>query len=332
LAGPVVPETPELETTTWVKDGHTLFFEEVDLSIARPLRRPDEQIPGNRRPVVAIVDTGVAAHEWFTGQPPEHPIVRDARVDGWQPDHVFDEARSEHGTFIAGVIHQHAPDADLLSLALRRDDSGHLRHGQIYAGLQWLHQRMAAGSGKLFVDVICVAIGFRQIDEGRAAQLEEVIRALGAQGSWVITPAGNHAPGWHNGEDDRVYPAALLARPSANDLPMEAVGATNPDGTRAAFSITGEWVTRQFVGVDVVSIAPEVAQLPEPVSRGTAVISQRVTGYSKGDGTSIAAATCAGLVAQALLNSSGNGIDDVRPDVAAARVRQALATVGGLVP
>ena len=128
---------------------------------------------GGRRPVVALLDTGVAEHPWLG---PEHVIrnptvlgqtiglgepttaerasgVSDAMVGELQPD-------SGHGTFIAGLVRQACPDARLLDVRLF-DNTGVVTEGELLRSLQLLALRQVlavsgdpdAGAGRRPHDV-----------------------------------------------------------------------------------------------------------------------------------------------------------------------------------
>src|SRR5689334_7110101 len=96
---------------------------------------PPAHRPGVRRPVVALLDTGIGPHPWL----PEASELGgdgfwvDARKLGWNPGNgrrvpervdVPDRATLDrplgeyegHGTFLAGLIRQLAPDAQVLML------------------------------------------------------------------------------------------------------------------------------------------------------------------------------------------------------------------------
>ncbi len=127
--------------------------------LARPPLR--NEVP--RRPVVAILDTGVAAgHTWFDA-PDDDPIVlryfyhpdsgsvREATTDaegGETEPNLVDPLEGlidpffGHGTFIAGIVRQTCPDARLLSIKIM-DNDGIVEEADLINALGFLHQRQA---------------------------------------------------------------------------------------------------------------------------------------------------------------------------------------------
>ncbi len=92
---------------------------------------------GSRRPVVAVLDTGLGRHDWFSD--PEFaqlgasvaglPIglgagVEDPEIDGIVSDPLRGtlDRDSGHGTFIAGIIRQTCPDAKILAIRVMPSD------------------------------------------------------------------------------------------------------------------------------------------------------------------------------------------------------------------
>jgi hypothetical protein len=308
-----VKNTYAMEATMSVKNTHGLAFEPLPIWLSAPRRRPIEQVPGGRRPVVAILDTGVADHDWFRG-PDADPILTHLGTTTWT---------SGHGTFVAGLIRQHAPDARVLSLSLDRTGDGHIASGQLSEGLTTLQTHD-------FVDVICMAVGFRDLDDDdreRVDRLEHLIQEIGHRGTLVVAAAGNKK----DGETRPVYPAKLAER--LGGPPLIAVGAVDAAGEVADFSITGDWVTRTYVGVDVVSTTPtpgaegwvddEKVDALDTVETFEVDPCEDGHGFGRGSGTSFAAAGFAGLVAQAMLDTP-DGVADVSPDGANGRLRRAL--------
>ena len=89
-----------------------------------------------RRPVVAVLDTGCGEHDWFADGVTTHvrvARVRRAEVDdpSTDPERTGDvvgpldgtlDTHSGHGTFIAGLIRQICPEADILALRVMSSD------------------------------------------------------------------------------------------------------------------------------------------------------------------------------------------------------------------
>jgi subtilisin family serine protease len=336
--------------TKSVKGPFGFAFYPATASEKTPERRPI----GGRRPTVAVVDTGVAAdHDWFL---PTHDgaILLDATAQGWPgpSPQISDPEYTWHGTFVAGLVRKMAPDALILSVQLdrREGDKIGIRNGQILQSLTWLSNRTAAGPSSAFVDVICLAIGYREEpgeqDEHHTQQVKQVIRDLCRRGVLMVTAAGNRSdpldipgqPALHELPpcDTPVLPASLAANPDPPDgLPIIAVGANLPDGAPADFSPKEPWVKHREVGYNVSSTVPIVdpdvnpwwTDLIAKVTPGKPV-EHFVRGFGRGSGTSFAAAKFAGRLAQAMLDDSegpaGPHLADTRRDAAIARARRAL--------
>jgi subtilisin family serine protease len=82
---------------------------------------------------VAVIDSGVDSN---------HPFLKDAVVGGYN---VYNKSTSPddyqdvlgHGSHVAGIIHQVAPDAEILSVRIFEDDSGGATLDAVTAGIQW---------------------------------------------------------------------------------------------------------------------------------------------------------------------------------------------------
>jgi hypothetical protein len=341
-------EPGSIEDTDSIKDTHGMPFEPLHISVPAPYRRPVDRLPGRRRPVVAILDTGVAAeHDWFKG-PDGDPVLVDAGKFDWTND---GGTSNWHGTFVAGLIRHGAPDARILSLSLRRAGVGRIASGELNRGLKWLlkhtsptphHMPLPGTLG--FVDVVCLAVGFRlgpPDDLAYAKRLGRKIRALHARGTVVLAAAGNLPPEIPDPADPYpmypgpVYPAALAGR--SNPPPLIVVGAkTTADGSELAdFSESADWVTYWYAGVDVLSVTPVVVPSAELVQdymdqTASAITTDYIgeyTNFGRGSGTSYAVAGLAGKVAQATLD----GPDAVRDVLRAAErpVQAAVSVAGG---
>ncbi|NOV96216.1 S8 family serine peptidase [Isoptericola halotolerans] len=194
---------------------------------------------GTRRPVVAIVDTGVGSHPWFGEYDPHDPqdspvVVRTASLDGRPvglfPVSRFDSEDAEfgglsvdpltgpldpvagHGTFMAGVVHQVCPDAVLMAVRAF-GGSGDIPEWQVLHTLWRLlryHRRGLAGrDGYHQVDVVVLAMGYyheQPVDYGYDGPLRRVLRELRRAGVVVVTAAGN------DGTTRPLFPAAWAPR------------------------------------------------------------------------------------------------------------------------
>lgn len=231
-----------------------------------PPRRAVGKMPkGSRRPVVAVLDTGIAKHEWFGEAGTADAVVRPVSVpeellEGrypWQPTTVLTNTADEpittntvsndinsaygHGTFIAGIIHQHAPDAEVVMMRVLRSDNV-AYEGDVLVGLALLPKD---------VDIVVLSLGYYSESVNAAlytSAMTMTIAALVKRGVQVVAAAGNDST------TRPFYPAAL----SRLEL-VRAVGALNPNGTRAWFSNQGAYVTDWKPGACVISTYPSVA-------------------------------------------------------------------------
>ena len=257
----------------------------VDLMVPMPTRRPVENLPGGRRIRVAILDTGV---------PKEHPAFSIGdRNDGGDPfvlvDNEFqrsfadaddpeqdplhspwDEDMHEnpllgelsshfgHGTFMAGILRQTAPDVQVYSLRVMHND-GLAYEQEVVGALEHVADQVeAAYSGDkeaLAVDAVVLSLGY--VDENLAGEpggwLSDIVRRLTALGVPVIAAAGNQA------SDRPFYPAAFAAQQTEDLAPVLSVGALNPNGNIAMFSNDGPWVSCFATGASVISTFPPKA-------------------------------------------------------------------------
>jgi subtilisin family serine protease len=231
--------------------------------------------PGLRRPVVALLDTGVREHGWLPVTPPGDPFLIDAeqqRDQLWRPDLADGKmlahneptaSRAGHATFIAGLLRHAAPSAQVLSVRVM-NDQGRATESTVCRALDWLLEYKRRGHP---VDVLCMAFGREPGDTGDQRLVELLkakLRRLAAQGVQIVASAGN------DHQSGEIYPAAF-------DM-VTAVGAGFA-GYHANFSNFGDWVDRYSDGVDLLSIMPD-------------------NKWARWSGTSFAAATFAGDVAR----------------------------------
>jgi hypothetical protein len=279
----------------------------VSVRVGAPPRHPAE----GRRPVVAILDTDVAAHEWWDGDPADDRFCVDARGLGWDPGPRLPdpaEAKPEsqrelgeqegHGTFTAGLVRQIAPDAQVLAVHTIADE-GVVQGDHVLNALEWVRGQLRKG------DVVCLPFGFRPMlpnDRRYLDLLAVVLGRLAYAGVTVVAAAGN------DGDDDPVYPAAFAASTGTPEpFRIRSVGAVNvrDDGTRAYYSNGGNWVTRWEVGTSLVSTFPAInaagaAEFELPAKdrpRRSADPDDFSGGFARWSGTSFAAAIHAARIA-----------------------------------
>jgi hypothetical protein len=352
------------------------------------LRAPDRREPGDlrsRRPVVAVLDTGVRAHPWLDVQrdpaggyvvdPADGFVLDDPGIqavvyaeagfaaaeqgdasrqliaDAWDRPAAGDPLLGElndatgHGTFIAGIVRQAAPDARVLALRIMHSDDV-VYEGDLLCALALLADRIAAaedGSMAGMVDVVSLSLGY--FDESAAdvtdsSGLWQVIRVLLDLGVAVVAAAGNYST------SRRFYPAAFSLQPSP--VPVISVGALNPNGSKALFSDGGRWVRAWAAGAAVVSSYPDdvngslappvrVRTRPDGLASGDGPPDDREGldpddfrgGFAVWSGTSFAAPLIAAQIAARLLEQAAEpGLDATGSQPAADRTVAALASLG----
>ncbi|HEY0637804.1 MAG TPA: S8 family serine peptidase [Pseudonocardiaceae bacterium] len=319
-----------------------------------PVRREKSR---TRRPVVAVLDTGVGNHPWLdglvrrgvdldgesAGLPPTVPDP-ELRGDVAGPlDGVLD-SHSGHGTFICGLVRQLAPDADVLAVRVMHSD-GIVEEADLVWALSVLDARLArtqAGKAKDgHLDVVVLSLGYYHespllpFDD---SVLREVLASLGRRGVAVVCAAGNDAT------LRPMYPAAFTPHPGgladdveADEVPLLSVGGLNPDGSVALFSNSGPWVTTWDTGAALVSTFPVTfdggaaasVQTADPSGQPRRTIDPDcyVGGFGTWSGTSFAAPVLAARIAAELGEAN---LDEAGVASAVARARAAITARTGL--
>jgi hypothetical protein len=247
-----------------------------------------------RRPVVAVLDTGARVHPWLdvVVDPAhrydtiadgfvavDHKIQEEIYAEGkhaaesgdharqlirhpWDTEVTADSLVGElntdtgHGTFIAGIVRQVVPDAQVLAIRIMHGD-GIVNEGDLLCALRHVAKRIAlaeAGDMTAMVDVVSLSLGYFSESAAHATHSSGVrkgIDVLLALGVTVVAAAGNFST------SRRFYPAGFSQQPvPPGQAPLVAVGALNPDGTKAVFSDGGHWITAWAAGAAVVSTFP----------------------------------------------------------------------------
>jgi subtilisin family serine protease len=238
-----------------------------------------------------------------------------------------------HGTFVAGLIRQQCPDANILDVEIGQGDGVVRESAMLHLFRALLVRQVMALRNKQpdrLIDVVCLAFGYydeQPEDQVFDHRLLRPIQALARHGVVVVASAGNDAT------TRPFYPAAyaphaggVVAGASADSVPVISVGAQNPNERSVAlFSNAGPWVRVHRPGAALVSTFPAdangsmqpVAELSVPGDgvRSTMDPDDYTVGSDGGfgtwSGTSFAAPVLAGEIAQALLDS-GN-LDKNRP-------------------
>jgi subtilisin family serine protease len=363
-----IPDTGDLGQARLGRRGDNRI--PVDLFLAMP-GRPGIADPGvERRVQVAVLDTGIAEnpHLGVSGPPGNWGGDDFVTVDHWLqemirgelvakrletiPDYwerpasgrrLVDDLDSHigHGTFIAGIVRQIAPDTQVRAIRVMYSD-GIVASSALVSALTWLRARLddaeqtAAAGGQVdpasLVDVVSLSLGGyleAPLEQTPHAPLIEAVDALTARGVFVVAGAGNDST------RRPFYPAALAGRPRRPDtLPVVSVGAFNPNVTKAGFSNDGYWVTCWASGVNVASTVPmwlsgdrtpALRAAPGAVGRETLDPDNFSTGWAIWSGSSFATPLAAATIAGELQRQDGAlSLHDVSAD---ARRRRALAVL-----
>jgi hypothetical protein len=322
---------------------------------------PAERIPGSRRPVVAVLDTGVAANHWLgvpaktanlgtgsyvlvdtaiqqavadTGQ----QVAADPLSECWDEPITSNPLVGEltpytgHGTFIAGIFRQLVPDARVLAIRIMRPDGvtyvDELQRALVGIKERNERARAAGGDPAGFVDVVSLSLRYYPEDRAAVDGLAADIEALTDQGVLVVAAAGNEASA------RPCYPAAL----ATENERVIAVGALNPNGSIALFSNEAPWVTAWASGGSVVSTFPEVQAARQAtitvgerdIPRETIDVDSYYGGWAIWSGTSFAAPLVAAAVVKQMVTNHEKGqdnLDDVSRDSTVSRVTKAVGDV-----
>jgi hypothetical protein len=296
----------------------------------KPARRRNRDLRGARRPVVAVLDTGTGTHPWLKKKVVDHtPTCADLPIGLTKPETDIErrgvitgeltgslDIEAGHGTFIAGLVHQRCPDARILSIRVVQPDGVVNEYDVLQAlNMLWLRQELALRSRRRDqqIDVISMSLGYYHEQPADALfdpLMLAPLRALSRLGVAVVVSAGNDAT------IRPMYPAAFAPYPegvnkvfSAREVPLVAVGATNPDGSIALFSNDGPWVRAYRPGAGLVSTMPtrfdggEKASIQVSVNgqvRATIDPDNFLSGFATWSGTSFAAPILAGDLAQCM--------------------------------
>ncbi|MEP7177754.1 MAG: S8/S53 family peptidase [Pseudonocardiales bacterium] len=322
---------------------------------AEPHRIADAEL-GTRRPVVAVLDTGAGSHPWLDD---ENVVMRNPSVlgetiglhdPGSDPEHtgvIVDpyegvlDSDAGHGTFIAGLIRQLCPDANILAIRVMPSD-GAVAESDLLDALKLLvmrqHLAQAGGDARDSIDVVSLSLGYyheQPDDVTFDPQLLQPLRALSQRGVAVVVAAGNDST------SRPMYPAAFTPHSGgqvsafdADSVPLLSVGALNPDRTIALFSNAGPWVSCHRPGAVLVSTFPVTfdaaaqasyrVDVPNDGTRSTVDPDNFENGFGTWSGTSFAAPVLAGELAQCLLGGKCGPLEPVDPTSAISRAWNAI--------
>lgn len=252
-----------------------------------PLPTGDD-LPGHEV-VVAVVDSGFCDDAWFGGQV-EFREGQDEEAPPADSDTL--PFATGHGTFVAGVVLQHAPGARVVARRVV-DDHGHVDDETLGRALEGLEDG---------VDIVNLSLGGTVDDTEDAFDL--LVTANSLMNLWernpdlvVVAPSGNLGA-----EDTDFWPARFDR--------VIAVAALGADGRPASFSNSGPWVNACAVGENVhsrfltwdgkVEVPP-----PNDQHRYRSAASAPFQGWATWSGTSFAAARVSGVIAAATRKADG---------------------------
>ncbi|HEY3464350.1 MAG TPA: S8 family serine peptidase [Amycolatopsis sp.] len=316
--GGVPWETSGLGGTPWETSGfgagssygRTRGANRIPVTLAADPPHRSEK-PEHRRPVIAVLDTGIGPHRWFgmtdrSAPPPAgvglavapdiQAAILQAEIDSgstlptqlltdyWdapttgQPLIGDVDTDTGHGLFIAGIIRQACPEADTLAIRVVHSD-GVAYEGDVLLALHLLADRVRRAQADNrpddMVDVVSLSLGYYEenpADLAYTGLFGSVIAELLGLGVVVVAAAGNDAT------TRRFYPAAFADQPlgDGSGPQLISVGALNPDvtGTKALFSNEGPWVRCWATGAGVVSTYPADV-------RGTAAADHEVPDHGR---------------------------------------------------
>jgi len=225
---------------------------------------PERKEPGHSQVSVGILDTRLFPHPDLAGRylASHGTFVSKSQAAAARPAGDPSRVTLSHATFIAGVVLDWAPEANLVI--------GHVLDTHAETASSWeVAVKMAAFAAK-GVAVLNVSFGAATGDDEPPLVLSRAVRALREHGVVVVAAAGNGGP-----QAKRIWPAALAS--------VVSVGAGKPVGggafESATFSPLGTWVDLQAPGEDVYSTyeADEYASW-----RGTSFAAAAVSGAIAG--------------------------------------------------
>jgi subtilisin family serine protease len=248
---------------------------------------------------VGVIDTGLVLdnagqpHPWFG----DHASYLQEEADQLsvgvsdleEPGYLADA--DGHGTFVTGLILSEAPTARVI-MAGALDREGGPRNEPLGARDD---RRVAdalrrlAGDDQIQVINLSFA-GGEFVDEETAINLGQALRELDYEKVVVVAAAGNDS------SDKKVWPAAFDNVIAVGALDQRRLMPSGAMPTRAAFSNYGNWVTAYASGVQL--LGPFVRFDETGGDEHGVRPPQHFRGWARWSGTSFAAATVSGRIAQ----------------------------------
>ncbi len=188
--------------------------------------------------IVAVLDTGVQLdHPLLVDRLTlvQYDFVENDTVPADEPDGVDDDGDGVvdesvgHGTHVAGIAHQVAPEASIMPLRILNSDG----RGNSF----WTAEAIlfAASNG---ADVVNLSLGSSQ----PSALLKDMVEEVAASGVVVVAAAGNM------GADVKQYPAAEAC--------AIAVASIDRQNHKSSFSNYGDWIDIATLGESIYSAVP----------------------------------------------------------------------------
>lgn len=294
IGEPAVYSNAIFESYLFGKEGARTPLEiALDAPARQPAGRATERY--GRRPVVAVLDSGVREHPWlgvsaagdgtYTVAPDGFIRVdqgiqdiiyahekqaaeagdhgRQLIRDPWDRPVTLDRLVGEvapylgHGTFVGGIVRQIVPDAAVLAIRVMHND-GIVYEGDLLCALGLLAARVARAQEEKDPGLMvdAVSLSLGYFIESAA---DRAYTAALRQVLGVLQDMGVvvTAAAGNYATSREFYPAAFAGQPHGpGSVPVIGVGALNPNGTRAVFSDEGRWVTAWAPGAAVVSTFP----------------------------------------------------------------------------
>jgi subtilisin family serine protease len=237
---------------------------------------------------IAVLDTGMFDHDWLAA-------VQRAPGSGdiWdvEPDQYAD-AESGHGTFIAGLILQVAPAAEVYVVKVL-DSHGVGDDATVALAMEQLPQD---------VDIVNLSLGGYTDDDSAPLAIACALQIMRKQRSVVVAAAGNNA------SDRPFWPGAFK-----QVLAVGAVEQKNTQWLKADFSNYGYWVDAAARGVNLESTfnkaKTKAAQGDKPDPSDPTLT---FDGWAAWDGTSFASPITAGVLARTMSRNGFATAEDAK--------------------
>jgi serine protease AprX len=243
---------------------------------------------------VAIIDTGVADVPALDGVVIHQENISSAPDEGDQ---------FGHGTFVAGLVHETAPGAKIVSIKLS-DGTGAVDVTQVLAALSWV----IANKDTYSIDVVNLSFGNDSKQSAYSSPLNYAVQKVWDSGIVVVASAGNL--GDQDGTVTKPGDDPLIISTGASD---DRGTTSRDDDTIPAFGSRGP-TQDGLTKPDIVAPGTRVVSLRAPGSSADVSAPQARIGtdHFRGSGTSCAAPIVAGVAAIMLDADPGLDPDQVK--------------------